>query len=150
MHFYSIKNNSTKVFFIMFFAVLMLSLVGFRDIAGEIAKQGVKYKFKASIVEKVTGKEGQGLVVEKRPTVEETRATARSEKGTGDKGDRIYVIVTGETKIGYTADGFRKKYIRFDDLKIGMSVMIEGIKSVQKADGQDIVVVLAKDIEPVE
>ncbi len=97
MHFYSIKNNLTKVFFIMFFSVLMLSLVGFRDIAGEIAKQGVKYKFKASIVEKVTGKEGQGLVVEKR-------ATARSEKGTGDTGDRIYVIVTGETT-GYIGAG---------------------------------------------
>jgi len=143
MHCYSIKNNLTKVFFIMFFSVLMLSLVGFRDIAGEIAKQGVKYKFQARIIEKVTGKEGQGLVVEKR-------ATARSEKGTGDTGDRIYVIVTGETKIGYTVDGLRKKYIRFDDLKIGWSVMIEGLKSVQKADGQDIVVVLAKDIEPVE
>jgi len=67
MHFYSIKNIVTKIFFIMFFAALMLSLVGFRDIVGEIAKQGVKYKFKASIVEKVTGKEGKGLVVEKSP-----------------------------------------------------------------------------------
>jgi hypothetical protein len=150
MHFYSIKNIVTKIFFIMFFAMLMLSLVGFRDFAGEISKQGVKYKFQGRILEKVTSKEGQGLVVEKRPTVERTRATARSEEGKGDKGGRIYVIVTGETKIGYTVDGFRKKYIGFDDLKIGMSVMIEGIKSVQKADGQDIVVVLAKDIEPVE
>jgi hypothetical protein len=132
--------------------LMMMSLVGFRDITNEIVKEGVKCEFKARIVEKVTDERGQGLVVEKKPNI-----ARRKGNELGAKNDKIetsnkmmYVLVTGETKIGYTIDGFKEAFMRFEDLEVEMSVMIKGIKVFKKVDDQEIIVVLAKSIEPVE
>jgi hypothetical protein len=130
----------------------MVSLVGFRNITNEIVQEGVKCEFKARIIEKVTDERGQGLVVKKKPNIARRKGNARSEKNEKSEtsNERIYVLVTGETKIGYTIDGFKRAFMRFEDLEVEMSVMIAGIKVLKKVDDQEIILVLAKSIELVE
>ena len=153
MYRYSIKNKSIRIFlYLIPVTLMMISLVGFRDITNEIVKEGVKCEFKARIVEIVTNERGQGLVVEKKPNIAKRKGNKLG--GKNDKietsNKRMYVLVTGETTIGYTIDGFKKAFMDFEDLEVEMSVMIEGIKVLKTVDDQEIILVLAKNIVPVE
>jgi hypothetical protein len=134
--------------------VVLLSLVGFRNAPmAELKKEGVTCAFKARIIETVTDPQGRGLVVTKNFDIERYRGHVRIKKGTESEKNatkQIYVLVTDKTKIGYTIDGWEKRFIDFDDLKIDMSVLIEGIRVLKKVDDQEIIVVLAETIEPVE
>lgn len=117
--------------FIVLSSILMISLYGFRD----IKREGVECKFQARIVD-----------IEKPPpdkkvlVVKETPVTKAKSKG---KQQKIYVIVTKETIIG-----FESNTMKFDDLRIEMSIWIEGFKIVEKEDGEEIVVIQAKRIRP--
>jgi len=134
---------------------VLFSLVGFRDAPmDEIKKEGVTCAFKARIVETVTDPKGRGLVVTKSFDIERRKGHVRVKKDAqGEESSTkqmMYVLVTDKTEIGYTIDGWKKRFIDFDDLKVNMSVLIDGIRVLQKVDGHEIIVVWAKNIEPVE
>lgn len=134
---------------------VLFSLVGFRDAPmEEITKEGVTCAFKARIMETVTDPKGRGLVVEKRFDIERHEGHVRIKKDTQDEksstNQMMYVLVTDKTEIGYTIDGWKKRFMDFDDLKVDMSVVIEGLKILKKVDDHEIILVWAKSIEPVE
>ncbi|MBW2040079.1 MAG: hypothetical protein JRI46_10915 [Deltaproteobacteria bacterium] len=106
-------------------SILMISIFGFRD----INKEGVVFKFKARIIEKLTDQ--RGLVVEKTPITE------LREK-------RIFVLVTDKTIIG-----FKKRRVGLDDLQVGMSIVVVGTKVLEKVDNRKIMIVKAKKIQPI-
>lgn len=135
MYAYLKKRGSMKALLIIACsAIVMISLCGFRDIISirkKIMQEGDQCNFEARIVETESHKGGNTLVVEKKPVKEAI-----------DK--RIYVLVTGDTTIGY-----QKNSIKFKDLKVGMSIEIEGLKIVEKTSDQEMIVVYAKSITPI-
>jgi hypothetical protein len=146
MHFYNkIIKTLTICLYLFLLSVMCFSLVGFRDATSEeVKKNGVKCAFKARIIEKVTDPKGEGLVVIKKYDIEKNKA---NERGQGKKNEesknnmeRMYVLVTDDTELDCD----------FNELKVDMSVLIEGIRVLKKVDDQEIMVVWAKSIEPVE
>lgn len=152
MYLYNIIYRTLRIcFYCVLSLAVLFSIVGFRDSTSEeIKKDGVKCTFKARIIETVTDPKGRGLVVIKKYDIK--KGSRRGDKGEKTEGTakRIYVLVTDKTEIGYTADGGKKISINFNDLKIDMSVVIEGTSVLQKVDDQEIIIVWAKSIEPVE
>lgn len=141
------------------YCVLLLavffSLAGFRDAPmEEIKKEGITCAFKARIIEMVNDPKGRGLVVKKRFDIERHRGHVQVKKDAQDqdssKNQMIYVLVTDKTDICYTIEGWKKRFIDFDDLKVDMSVVIEGLRILKKVDDCEIILVWAKSIEPVE
>ena len=104
-------------------SILVVSIFGFKD----IYKKEVAFKLKARIIEKPADQ--QGLVVKKIPAIE-----------TIEK--RIFVLVTKHTII--RSEG---RKIDLDDLRVGMSIVIEGTKEIQRVNGRDIMIVQAHKIK---
>jgi hypothetical protein len=105
--------------------------VGFQD----IKKEGVACKFEARIVDIEKPPPNQKVLV-----VKELSATTAKAK---EKAQKIYVLVTAETKIG-SGD----RIMKFEDLRLEMAIEIQGLKIIEKEDGQENTVVLAKKIRP--
>ena len=104
-------------------SILVVSIFGFKD----IYKKDVAFKFRGRIIEKPADQ--QGLVVKKIPAIEIIEK-------------RIFVLVTKHTII--RSEG---RKIGFDDLRVGMSTLIEGTKEVQRINGRDIMIVQAHKIK---
>jgi hypothetical protein len=100
---------------------LLTSLTGLRD----IKKEGVACRFQARIFD-----------IEKPPPDQKVLVVKELEKQ-----QKIYVIVTKETIIG--SDGSNMK---FEDLHLEMAIEIEGLKVIEREDGRDNTIVLAKRI----
>lgn len=125
-----LKNSKLfNVFvFIAVSLILVISLVGFRD----IKKEGAQYSLKARVVNIETPPpDKKVLVVQKTPVTKARKNT--------------YVLVTDDTEF----IGFDKKNMQFNDFTIGMCIEIQGLKIIEKEDGQEIIVVHALSIRPV-
>jgi hypothetical protein len=110
-------------------SLLLASLVGFRD----FRKEGVACTLQVRIVDIQTLPDGtQVLVVKELST---TKATVK------DKGQTIDVLVNSET-ISRSGD----RFLRFNDFRVGMLLEIQGLKVIEREDGQDNTVVLALKI----
>ena len=107
--------------FICISSFLLTSLTGLRD----INKEGVACRFQARIFD-----------IEKPPPDQKVLVVKELEKQ-----QKIYVVVTKETIIG--SDGSNMK---FEDLHLEMAIEIEGLKVIEREDGQDNTIVLAKRI----
>jgi hypothetical protein len=122
-------------------AIVVLSLIGasqdIQELLKNIRRYGTECTLRARILDKTDDK--NGLLVQKAP------ATTVTEK-------RIYVFVTKQTKIGYWVHGASPtwKALSYDDLKVEEHVLIHGLKIIEKEDGQELLYVEAKRIEPSE
>jgi hypothetical protein len=108
-------------------AAFLMFLVGFQD----IKKVGVACKFQARILD-----------IEKPPPDQKV-LVVKELPSTTAKAQKIYVLVTSETIIG-SGDGKMK----FGDLRLEMAIEIEGLKVIDREDGREDTVVLAKKIRP--
>jgi hypothetical protein len=110
-------------------SLLLTALVGFRD----FKKEGVACTLQARIVDiQILPSGTQVLVVKELPTT-----TARAK----DKERTIDVLVTSET-ISRSGD----RILKFNDFRVGMLIEIQGLKVIEREDGQDNTVVLALKI----
>jgi hypothetical protein len=110
-------------------SLLLASLVGFRD----FKKEGVACTLQTRIVDIQKLPSGtQVLVVKELPTT-----TTRAK----DQEQTIYVLVTSET-ISRSGD----RILTFNYFRLGMLIEIEGLKVIEREDGQDNTVVLALKI----
>lgn len=126
------SSRSIRILLLLCIASFLLTfLVGFQD----IKKEGVACKFEARIVDIEKPPPNQKVLV-----VKELSATTAKAK---EKAQKIYVLVTAETKIG-SGDSIMK----FEDLRLEMAIEIQGLKIIEKEDGQENTVVLAKKIRP--
>lgn len=119
------------MFFICILFFLLTSLTGFRD----IKKEGVECRFQARIVDIEKPPPDQKVLVVKQ--ILRTQAKAQ------EKQQKIYVLVTGETIIGSG-----NSILKFEDLRLEMAIDIQGLKIIEKEDGEEDTVVLAKRIRP--
>jgi len=132
MHIYLKSSKPMKILlFICLSSFVLASLVGFRD----IKKEGVECKFRARIVDIEKPPPDQKVLVVKR--------IRRSQAATKAKQGKIYVLVTGDTLIGFADSG-----MTFEDLYLGMGIEIQGFKVIEKQDEEEYTVVLAKRIKP--
>lgn len=125
--------KSSKVIRILLFicisSFLLTSLTGLRD----IKKEGVACKFEARIVDIEKPPPDQKVLV-----VTKIRRTHAATKG---KQEKLYVLVTSKTQIGFDGDT-----MKFEDLHLDMGIVIEGFRIVEKEDGKEVVVVQATRI----
>ena len=119
------------LFSICISSFLLASLTGFRD----IKKEGVECRFRARIVDIEKPPPDQKVLVVKQIL----RTQAKSQ----EKQQKIYVLVTGETIIGSG-----NSILKFEDLRLEMAIEIQGLKIIEKEDGEEDTVVLAKRIRP--
>ena len=112
-------------------AALLMSLVGFQD----IKKVGVACKFQARILDIEKPPPDQKVLVVKELPNKVAKIKEKQQK--------IYVIVTSETII---SSGDR--ILKFSDLRLEMAIEIEGLKVIDREDGQENTVILAKKIRP--
>jgi hypothetical protein len=127
----SLKGNRwiRILLFISLSSLLLAVLVGFRD----FKKEGVKCTLRARIVDIQTLPSGtQVLVVKELLT---TAARTKSKERTID------VLVTSETISG-TGD----RILQFKDFRVGTLIEIQGLKVIEREDGQDNTVILAQEI----
>ena len=125
-------------------SILILALYGAGQDISTIRRDGTEYTFRARILEKTTvavDKQGHKLkqhilVVQKTPTTEVREK-------------RILVLVTEDTKIGYQVHGSRPRwqYVTFNDLKEETHIVIKGFKVIEREGDQELIVVLATQIE---
>ncbi len=121
-------------------AIMVLSLIGASqdvDLLKKIRLKGTECTLRTRILEKTDDK--NGLVVQKDPAPTVTE-------------NRIYVFITRQTKIGYWVHGASPtwKALSYDDLKVKSHVLIHGLKIIEKEDGEDMMYIEAKRIEPSE
>jgi hypothetical protein len=132
MGLYLKSSKSMKImFFICISFFLLTSLTGFRD----IKKEGVECRFRARIVDIEKPPPDQKVLVVKQILRTQTKAQEKQQK--------IYVLVTGETIIGSG-----NSILKFEDLRLEMAIEIQGLKIIEKEDGEEDTVVLAKRIRP--
>ena len=124
MHVYLKISKLVRIYLLVCLSsILVVSIFGFKD----IYKKEVAFKFRGRIIDKPVDQ--QGLVVKKIPAIE-----------TIEK--RIFVLVTKHTTIRS-----KGRNIGLDDLRVGMSLVIEGTKVLQTVNGRDIMIVQAYKIK---
>ena len=115
--------------FICVSSLLSTALAGSQD----FKKEGVACTFQARIVGIQTPPSGtKALVVQELPT---TTAMAQGQ------GQPIYVLVTPET-----ISRFGDRILKFNDFRRGMLLEIQGLKVIERDNGQDNTFVLALKI----
>jgi hypothetical protein len=132
MRIYLKRNKPMKILLLICLSTFLLtSLVGFRD----IKKEGVACEFQARIVDvRKSSPDNKVLLVKQ---IRRTRVAAKVEQ------EKIYVLVTGDTLIG-----FKGNTMKFDDLRIKMAILIEGFKVIEEEEGTEVAVVQATRIQP--
>ena len=132
MRLYLNRNKMIKILFaICISSFMVMSLVGFQD----IKKEGVACTLRARIFDIEKPPPDQKVLVVKELLNRVSKAKEKQQK--------IYVIVTSETII---SSGDR--ILKFGDLRLEMAIEIEGLKVIDREDGQENTVILAKKIRP--
>ncbi len=110
---------------------MVMSLVGFQD----IKKEGIECKFQARIVDIEKPPPDQKVLVVNELLIKKVKGKEKAQK--------IYVIVSSETIIGS-----KDSILKFSDLHLGMGIEIQGRKIIDRENGEENTVVLAKSIRP--
>ena len=113
-------------------SLIMISLCGFKD----IDQEKVMWKFQARIIDIEKPPPDQKVLV-----VKQIRRTQAAKK---EKQRKIYVLVTSDTIIG-----FEGSIMKFEDLYLDMGIEIQGLKVIEKQDGEEDTFVHAKRIRPI-
>lgn len=130
------KKPMKSSVFIVLSSIVILFLCGASQDISRIKQDGTECTFRGRILEKTGDNENRGLVVKKIPT-------------TDIREKRILVLVMKDTKIGYQVHGSRPRwqYVTFNDLKEETHIVIKGFKVIEREGDQELIVVLATQIE---
>jgi hypothetical protein len=129
------SNKSLRIMLsICLLSLLLIVLAGFEDFNfQQIKRQGVACTLQARIIGMQTLQSGtQVLLVKAVPAT-----TARA----SDQGQTTDVLVTSET---ISRSG--ERILKFSDFWVGMLIEIQGLKVIERENGIDTTVILAKRI----
>ena len=135
MHPYLQINKPLRILLSFFLLSLLLTvLVGFEDFnLQEFKKEGVACTLQARIVDIQTLPSGTQVLV--------VKALSATTTGGSNKGGAIDVLVTSQT-ISSSGD----RTLKFSDFRFGMFIEIQGLEVIERENGIDTTVVLAKRI----